>query len=484
MDAAAQTSGRYQSWRPWIDGERESFFAAIARHRRAAWRVTLTSSGANLVVAIIVALLMAPLFYAAIALGCDLANLIVPVPNLVDVLGRWFGPVVDAPESIPFSRWIFLGAVAALPGLLWTTGVLFVLARSLRLSGTFAREELAGDAPDTSILAEQRFANVVAEMATAAGMPEPRVLISGAPVVNAAVFGRDERHATIVVSRALLAQLNREQMQGIAAHLVGSIANGDMTIGLRVATTMAFFGVITRFAGAFGEAGELGAFLARLSLAVFRPTAASSRRLVAEISDPLTPADSKAARDQSQEAKEKDDRRKLLWMPLMGPLFISGIFCGLIGLFLLQPLVALAWRQRKYMADATAVRLTRDPDTLAGALAAMSGAGAAFQPWTAHLSVVQPANRSAGLLQSPVVPAFPSIARRMRALNKMGAHAVPVESRFPRQVLVLIAPLAALAAVLAGFALFLLVFLSIALSMLFLGLPFGIMHALLRLIGH
>jgi hypothetical protein len=248
---------------------------------------------------------------------------------------------------------------------------------------------------------------------------------------------------------------------------------------------MAFFGLITRFAGAFGEAGELGAFFARLSLAVFRPTAASSRRLVAEIADPLTPAKPRAdSRDLSKSERDAQERRKALWIPLAGPLFITGIFCALVGLFVLQPLVALAWRQRKYMADATAVRLTRDPDTLATALAAMSGAGTAFQPWTAHLSVVQPANRATELLQSPVVPSFPSIARRMRALGKMGAHATPVQSRFPRQFLFAVAPLIAIAVVLAGFAMFLLVFLSIALSMLFIGLPFGIAHALLRLIGH
>src|SRR5262245_34529979 len=102
-EAPAQTREASDGWRPWRAGERESFFEAIARHRRAAWRVTLASGGANFAVGLIVALLMAPLFYAVIALGFDIVNLIVPVPNLVEVLGRWFGPAIDAPESIPFS---------------------------------------------------------------------------------------------------------------------------------------------------------------------------------------------------------------------------------------------------------------------------------------------------------------------------------------------------------------------------------------------
>jgi hypothetical protein len=38
-------------WRGWKPGERESFFAAIERHCRAAWRVTLVSVLANLAMA-------------------------------------------------------------------------------------------------------------------------------------------------------------------------------------------------------------------------------------------------------------------------------------------------------------------------------------------------------------------------------------------------------------------------------------------------
>src|ERR1700749_3806153 len=48
------------TWSTWSPAERESFFQAIARHRRASWRVTLTSLLCDALVAIVVAILMAP----------------------------------------------------------------------------------------------------------------------------------------------------------------------------------------------------------------------------------------------------------------------------------------------------------------------------------------------------------------------------------------------------------------------------------------
>ena len=65
-------------WTAWSPAERESFFDAIARHRRAAWRVTFVSRAVNVVVALVVAVLMSPLFYAALALALDVLNLVVP----------------------------------------------------------------------------------------------------------------------------------------------------------------------------------------------------------------------------------------------------------------------------------------------------------------------------------------------------------------------------------------------------------------------
>jgi Zn-dependent protease with chaperone function len=154
---------------------------------------------------------------------------------------------------VPLSAWLHVAFLAALPGLVWMALVVLMLHRALKLSGMFSAGELAARAPNSQVLAEQRFGNVIQEMALAASLPSPRVLIVDAPEMNAAVFGGDEQHATVLVSQGLLAQLDRDQLQGIAAHLIGSIADGDMAIGMRAATTLSLFAFIARFAGIFGD---------------------------------------------------------------------------------------------------------------------------------------------------------------------------------------------------------------------------------------
>lgn len=54
----------------------------------AAWRVTLASAAAIAAVALVVAVLMAPLFYGALALTLDLINLATAAPDLVPKIGR------------------------------------------------------------------------------------------------------------------------------------------------------------------------------------------------------------------------------------------------------------------------------------------------------------------------------------------------------------------------------------------------------------
>jgi len=472
----------------WTAEERESFFAAVERHRRAAWRVTLASSGVNALVAFIVAALMAPLFYVVLSLILDIINLIVPMPNLVAILGGQIGPAFDHPETVSVGRWVYLLVLAALPGLVWMGTFLLVLRRAIGLSGLFGGGDIEARAPNPAALPEQRFANVVGEMAIAGNLPPPRVLISDRGGLNAAVFGLDEQRATIVASRGLLDTLNREQMQGIGGHLVGSIANGDMKIGVRVAITLGLFGLIARMAGVIMEGRAARQLGKRLLLGVVSPTAKNTRALLEEISDPFAPAEGETPSDRAkrQQDPKQNDWRVFLWMPLVGPLGMTGFFGALVNMFLLEPLVSLAWRQRKYMADATAVRLTRLPDALSGALEKMgSGAGSLFGPYAAHLLVVRGPSRSSGLMGTSMVPPFPSIDRRLRALAKMGAtiRSTP-QKKIPLPILAVGIPVGALVLGLVGVCLYLLVFVSMALSMLFLGLPFSIVHLLLRWLGH
>jgi Zn-dependent protease with chaperone function len=309
-----------RAWRGWGAGDRESFFAAIARHRRAAWRVTLVSVLANAVIAVTLSVLMAPIFYAVLMALLDLINLAIPMPNVAD-------------------HWLRFVVWASLPGLFWFGLVFLGLHRRLRVAGLFAAGEVPARTPNPYVLVEQRLASVIAEMAIAANVPQPRVLIAPPATLNAAVLGPDPQHATIVISQTLLTRLNRAELHAVAAHLIACIANGDLRAGMRVAQTLGL-------------------------LAVFG------------------------------------------------------------GTWVLGPLIALVWRRRKYLADATAVRLTRDPDALGQALqkvAAARDSRATIAPTLAHLAIVQADGGTAGPF-SGVVPMFPSLARRLHALATLGAH--------------------------------------------------------------
>jgi hypothetical protein len=79
---------------------------------------------------------------------------------------------------------------------------------------------------------------------------------------------------------------------------------------------------------------------------------------------------------------------------------------------------------------------------------------------------------------------FPSLDRRLRALAKLGAHVSHPPRRMPLPLVLILAALFAVVGVLIALVLYLLVILSTALTMLFTGLPFGVLHLLLRWLGH
>jgi hypothetical protein len=77
------------------------------------------------------------------------------------------------------------------------------------------------------VLDEERLSNIVEEMSLVAGIAVPRIVIVPGGV-NAAACGRDAEHVTLIVGRALAAALAREQLEGLIAHLIASVADGDM----------------------------------------------------------------------------------------------------------------------------------------------------------------------------------------------------------------------------------------------------------------
>jgi len=79
--------------------------------------------------------------------------------------------------------------------------------------------------------------NLVQELTLAAGMPMPKVAIVEDEAPNAFATGRDPQHAVIAFTTGILKVMDRDQLQGVAAHELAHVANRDTLVSAVAATT-------------------------------------------------------------------------------------------------------------------------------------------------------------------------------------------------------------------------------------------------------
>jgi heat shock protein HtpX len=235
----------------------------------------------------------------------------------------------------------------------------------MMLAASRAREISHDDAPVLF--------NVVEEMAIAAGLPMPKVYIIDDSAPNAFATGRDPEHASVAVTSGLLEKLNRDELQGVIAHEMSHVANFDiryaMLVGILVGTTVLISDFFLRglwFGGGGRGRGDGGGYIQLIMMVI------------------------------------------AIVFAILAPLFAR----------LLQLSIS---RQREYLADASAVRLTRNPKGLADALQKISGDREVLEAAnraTAHLYIVNPVKgfekRAKGLFST-----HPPIEERIQILRFM-----------------------------------------------------------------
>jgi len=177
---------------------------------------------------------------------------------------------------------------------------------------------------------EKTLLNVVEEMAIASGIAPPRVYLVDSPSINAFAAGNTANTAVIGVTKGCLKELSRQELQGVVAHEFSHIINGDMKNNLRL----------------------VGLLHGILLLAI------TGRILV-------------RAAARSRGGGRNSGQGKLLFF-LIG---LSLILIGYIGVFFGKLIKAAVSRQREFLADATAVQYTRNPEGIHGALKKISRAG-------------------------------------------------------------------------------------------------------------
>jgi len=206
---------------------------------------------------------------------------------------------------------------------------------SLRRGGAVVAEDLGGRrvVPGTGDVEERRLLNVVEEMAIASGTPVPQVFIlDNESGINAFAAGTEPSNAVIGVTRGCVQRLSRAELQGVIAHEFSHILNGDMRLNMRLIGMVFGLVVIT--------------LLGRVIVSIFR-YAGSGR----------SSRDSKG-------------------MGAVAVIFLIGLvllIVGGIGTFFARLLQAAVSRQREYLADASAVQFTREPDGISGALKKIGG---------------------------------------------------------------------------------------------------------------
>ncbi|HEU0132477.1 MAG TPA: M48 family metalloprotease [Mycobacteriales bacterium] len=467
--------------------DRESFFDAQVRHRRASWWFTALSAGAIGLMGVPLSAVISPLLYAAAVLVLDLVNLVARTPDLL----RRFAESEAGRSNAPLTteQLVVLAVFVVVPGsvvlLLSWLGVRRVFRRAAT-GGTLlalgAREPRAGD------LEEHQLVNVAGEMAAAAGVPAPRVMLLDADVPNAAAVGTRMDDATLVVTTGLLATLDRDETQAVIGHLVASVGNGDLRIGATVSSVFQTLGLVGSVLRAPSE-GKPRTTLRRLLRWAFRRRGADDTAAAAEL---LTRAGAEWETD-APGGKEPGGFKSMLLLPFVmagGAFMLTSM---IFGFLYVNPFLRRGWRARRHLADAAAVQLTRNPDALARALAKLATTGNVVPgtEWAAHLFVVSRPlgwQRPRGTKdESPMTTFHPSVPSRVQRLNAMGASVeVPggVRTAAQRRALVLTAVVTApcwlpLAGVFTAIA-FVLTGVSLAIDSLFLAPMVAVAHLLLR----
>jgi len=411
--------------------QRDDFFEEQARRRRQTWRYSALSGLAAAAVGVPLAMFLTPLAFL-VAIGVlRLADDFLPVPDAVwehlrEVAGfvpAFLTALSDAPsdEVLPWLRYAFdavpfpfgspvlTAAALILPGM--ATMVLIWLAyRALFATAGVGGTLLALGTrdPNPADIEERQLVNLIEEMALAAGLPAPRVRMIDSPIPNMAAIGASHEDAVVLATRGILDRLDRDETQGVVAHVIGSTGNGDLRIFTSITT---FFQSLELIFTVLDALFNLSPSAWKSLWLTFRlaVTGGRDRRAAETIARMMDHRLGEFREDGITallaDAHSPKPRRTLgkvfRWLPPLQIVFLPFLLLHILALFLgmqvsmfrlmvVAPLLMRVPRTRRYLADATAVQLTRNPDGLADALArlAVDGGPVPGGQWFSHLFIV------------------------------------------------------------------------------------------------
>ncbi len=172
--------------------------------------------------------------------------------------------------------------------------------------------------------------NVVTELALAAAIPMPAVYLIDDTAPNAFATGRDPRHASIAITTGLLEKLDREELQGVIGHELSHVRNYDIRYSLLVGVLVGTVALLADFFLRFTFWGGFG-----------------------------------GGRRSSSDRGGGGGALQVI-------VFVLALVLAILAPFFARLVQLAVSRQREYMADASSVELTRNPQGLERALATIS----------------------------------------------------------------------------------------------------------------
>ncbi len=220
------------------------------------------------------------------------------------------------------------------------------------------------------------FYTLAQNLSLAAQLPMPKLYVINDTALNAFATGRDPDHAVVVATTGLLDRLNRTELEGVIAHEMSHIKNYDIRL---MSLVTVLVGSLTLLADWLIRASWFG-----------------------------------GGRDRREEGASQ----------FQAVLTIAGFLLAFLSPLIANLIKLAISRRREFLADASAVAITKYPDGLASALSKLSADREpleAANKATAHLYITNPLkNAHSGIgMFAKLFSTHPPISERIAALKAM-----------------------------------------------------------------
>lgn len=216
---------------------------------------------------------------------------------------------------------------------------------------------------------DQQLTTILDNLCIASGLPRPKLYVIEDSAPNAFATGRDPEHAVICFTTGLLEKLDKYELEGVMAHELSHVKNYDIRLSTFVTVFVGFVVILSDF-------------MFRIS---FRRSGDSDSKGGAVVA------------------------------------IIAIVFMILSPIFATIMQLAIS-RKREYLADGSAIEMTRNPNGLISALKKISldtEPLEAANKSTAHMYIVNPLQDKRKNIKDSLMSTHPALENRIAALEKI-----------------------------------------------------------------